>query len=151
MSDRSTIKGHTIVRTIRIEAPRARVWAALTEPALIDEWFGDATRLSALEVGGTGQFDWEDYGSFPMEITEIEPMDVFAYRWSGIPAEELAEGAQTLVTFTLADDGAGTQLTVVESGFEHLTGGTVYRRARLDQNREGWDIELDELAGYLEG
>lgn len=156
MSDRSKIVGHTIRRTITVDAPRDRVWAALTEPALISQWFGDETQLTALEVGATGRFDWEGYGNFPFEITEIEPKTSFAYRWSGIPAESLLSDDSTLVRFTLADAAAesgtvGTEITVVESGFELLPGKTLYRRTRLEQNRDGWDIELDELAGLLEG
>ena len=53
---------------------------------------------------------------------------------------------------TLAElDAEASELTVVESGFEKLPGGTRYRRDRLEQNREGWDVELDELAILLEG
>ena len=41
-------------------------------------------------------------------------------------------------------------LTVVESGFESLAGGTAYRRRRLQENKDGWNEELDELLAYLE-
>ena len=151
MSERSRIVGHTIRRTITITVPRERVWAAITEPELISQWFGDETQLTAFEVGATGRFDWEGYGNFPFEITEIEPQTAFAYRWSGIPAESLMSDDSTLVRFTLADVADGTEITVVESGFELLPGKTLYRRTRLEQNRDGWDIELDELAALLEG
>ena len=50
-----------------------------------------------------------------------------------------------------ADAGTGTDVTVIESGFDTLPVGTRYRRKRLEQNREGWDVELDELAVLLEG
>ena len=151
VSDRAKIVGHTIRRTITIAAPRDRVWAALTETELISQWFGDATTYTALEVGATGRFDWEGYGNFPFEITEVEAKDSFGYRWSGIPAESLLSDDSTLVRFTLADADGGTEVTVVESGFELLPGKTLYRRTRLEQNRDGWDIELDELAALLEG
>ena len=150
MSDRAVVKGHLIRRTIQIAVPRERVWAALTEPELLNQWFGEGFEVTAFEVGGTGRIVYEDFGDFPIEITEITPQETLAFRWSGIPADELDEYS-TLVTFTLAGDESSSELTVVESGFESIPGGTRYRRARLEQTREGWDVELDELAMLLEG
>jgi hypothetical protein len=43
--------------------------------------------------------------------------------------------------------GAGTRLTVVESGFAQLPGDA--RAAAYDGNTAGWATELGELAGYL--
>jgi uncharacterized protein YndB with AHSA1/START domain len=149
LSDRARITGHLVRRTITIDVPRERVWAALTEPDLLIQWFGEGFEVTAFEVGGTGRIIYEDFGDFPIEITEITPQETLAFRWSGVPADELDEYA-TQVTFTLAGDESSSELTVVESGFEKLPGGTRYRRERLDQNREGWDVELDELAALLE-
>jgi uncharacterized protein YndB with AHSA1/START domain len=151
VSDRARITGHQISRTIRIDVPRARVWEALTDPDLLTQWFGDGAGFTALEVGGTGSIDWDDYGSFPIEFTEIAPLEALGFRWSGIPAEQLDEYS-THVRFTLAEAGAdATDITVIETGFETIPGGTRYRRDRLEQNREGWDVELDELAILLRG
>ncbi|WP_166791758.1 SRPBCC domain-containing protein [Cryobacterium frigoriphilum] len=149
MSDHARIKGHTVTRTVHIEASRASVWKALTDPDEMVKWFGDGVGFAALEPGATGSIDWDDYGSFPIEITEVVPDDSFGFRWSGIPAEQLDEYS-THVRFTIADAGTGTDVTVIESGFDTLPGGTRYRRDRLEQNREGWDVELDELAILLE-
>jgi uncharacterized protein YndB with AHSA1/START domain len=150
LSDRARITGHQISRTVRIDVPRERVWTALTDPDQMTEWFGDGVGFTALEVGGTGSIDWDDYGSFPIEITEVAPLEALGFRWSGIPADQLDEYS-THVRFSLVDAGESTDVTVVETGFETLPGGTRYRRDRLEQNREGWDVELDELAMYLEG
>ena len=139
-----------MTRTVHIEASRARVWKALTDPDVMVKWFGDSVGFTALAVGATGSIDWDDYGSFPIEITEVVPDSSFGFRWSGIPAEQLDEYS-THVRFTLADAGTGTDVTVIESGFDTLPGGTRYRRERLDQNREGWDVELDELALLFAG
>jgi hypothetical protein len=51
----------------------------------------------------------------------------------------------------IADAGTGTDVTVIESEFDTLPCGTRYRRERLQQNRAGWDVELDELAILPEG
>ena len=149
VSDHARIKGHTVTRTVHIEASHASVWKALTDPAVMVKWFGDGVGFAALEPGATGSIDWDDYGSFPIEITEVVPDGSFGFRWSGIPAEQLDEYS-THVRFTIADAGSGTDVTVTESGFDTLPGGTRYRRERLEQNREGWDVELDELALLFE-
>ena len=148
---KAVIEGHRIRRSITIDAPREKVWAAVTEPEGIAQWFGDQARFDALEVGAEGLFIWDGYGEFPVLITEITPMDVFAYRWANAPGATppLTDSDSTLVTFTLEDDGDATVLTVVETGFESLAGGTALRRRRLDENREGWDSELDELAALF--
>ena len=51
-----------ITRTIDINAPTGKVWAAFTEPDLIAEWFGDTCEFDATP-GGTGVFGWTDHGS----------------------------------------------------------------------------------------
>jgi uncharacterized protein YndB with AHSA1/START domain len=150
VSDHARIKGHTVTRTVHIESPLATVWEALTDAEVMEKWFGDRVGFAALEVGATGSIDYDDYGSFPIEITEVVPSEAFGFRWSGIPAEKLDEYS-THVRFTIVESDTGTDVTVVESGFDTLPGGTRYRRDRLEQNREGWDVELDELANLLEG
>ncbi len=55
---------------------------------------------------------------------------------------------RTYVEFTLEAIGAGTRLTVVESGFAQMP-PDAYRVA-FDANTEGWASELAELADYLD-
>jgi uncharacterized protein YndB with AHSA1/START domain len=76
----------------------------------------------------------------------------FAYRWmlQDSDAEEPSEGNFTLVEFTLAPDGDGTRLRVVESGFATLDRSEDVRRERFDWNTEGWKGELGELAEYAQ-
>jgi len=157
MSDRAAVVGHSIHRTVRVDAPRARVWAALTEPALIAQWLGEKAEFEQFAVGSAGVFEWEGFGTFPLEITEITPLEVFAFRWSGEPAQVLEADNSTVVRLSIADaenstggkSDPATLVTVVESGFETLQGGTLHRRNRLQENREGWDVELDDLRAFL--
>ena len=150
MSARAVIKGHTIHRTIRIEAPLDRVWEAVSTPILIAQWFSETAEFDTVEAGSEGLFSWEGYGPFAVQITEIEPKSVFAWRWAGAPSPVLRDDDSTTARFTLEADGDATLLTVVETGFENIAGGTAHRRQRLEDNRGGWDIELDELAALLE-
>ena len=51
-----------------------------------------------------------------------------------------------MFTFTLEQVPGGTELTVVETGFETTSDPT----ANMDSHRSGWDSELDKLVALLE-
>ena len=138
----------SVTRTVRIDAPRSTVWAALTTPDLISQWFGQQTTLDRVEVGGTGFFHFDGYGANPVIIVEHQPQSAFGYRW-GIRDEPIRDDNSTLVRFTLDDEGDGTVLSVVETGFGLLAGGDDARRASLGEHREGWDTELDSLIAFV--
>ena len=144
----SVIDGFTVSRTIHINAPVEKVWAAITEPEHLAQWFPQNAVLQPATVGATGAFAFDGYGTFPVIIEAVEPLASISYRWGNdnaapIPLEE----ASTVFTFTLAAVENGTTLTVVETGFENLTDP----QGSLEGNRGGWDFELDELVAYLEG
>ena len=140
----------TVRRTVQINATLEKVWAAITEPALISQWFGRA-EFAGSGAGAVGTLTWDDHGSFPVRIEAIdEPLSI-TYRWSndaalGAIPESLDESSSTVFTFTLEATDDGTQLTVVETGFENTTDAL----ANLEDHRGGWNDELDELVALLE-
>ena len=64
----------------------------------------------------------------------------------GVTPDEFDEEHSTVFTFTLEQVPGGTELTVVETGFETTSDPT----ANLDSHRSGWDAELDKLVALLE-
>jgi len=154
VNDPSTIDADafTVRRTVRIAAAPDRVWAAVTRPELITQWFGNIAELDRLEVGAEGEFGFEGYGRFPVRIEELDAPHVIAYRWgneNATPTKTLDPEHSTVFRFTLEplDGGTATRLTVVESGFDHLDDPA----AAMEGNRGGWDSELDELVAFVEG
>ena len=141
----------TVRRTVTIAATPDKVWAAVTRPELISQWFGNVAQLDRLEVGAEGSFGFEGYGVFPVRIEELDEPRAIAYRWGNENATptELDSAPSTVFRFTLEplDGGASTRLTVVESGFDALGDPT----AAMESNRGGWNEELDELVAFLEG
>jgi uncharacterized protein YndB with AHSA1/START domain len=140
----------TVSRTISIAASVDKVWAAITEAEHLKQWFPQDAELEDLAIGGGGSFTFEGYGTFPFVIEELDPPRSIAYRWSnenGRPVAPIDLAHSTVFRFTLEPIDGGTQLTVVESGFENLSDPA----ASLEGNRGGWDFELDELVAYLEG
>lgn len=126
-----------IERTLELDAPRARVWTAITDPAELSRWFPQRAEWE-LRPGGTGTFFWEGYGSFPIEVVSVEEPSYLAWRW-GMESDEV-----TLVEWWLdARADGGTTLRMRESGFT-----TPKHR---DGNDEGWTEELGELEALLAG
>ena len=60
------------------------------------------------------------------------------------------ERVWTLVEFTLAPEGGGTRLRVVESGFASLATSDEQRAKNHEGNTRGWQHETDELREYAE-
>ena len=154
VNDPSTVDADafTVRRTVTIAASADKVWAAVTQPELISQWFGNVAQLDRLEVGAEGEFGFEGYGRFPVRIEEVDAPHAIAYRWgneNAAPTETLDLAHSTVFRFTLEplDGGASTRLTVVESGFDHLADPA----AAMEDNRGGWDSELDELVAFVEG
>ncbi|MBO9554715.1 SRPBCC family protein [Cellulomonas sp.] len=140
----------TVTRTVHVAAPVERVWRALTHEEHMTRWFGARASLPEVRVGAEGYIGFEGYGDFVVRVEEVDEHRVFAYTWGAHPGdpEPLADGTSTLVRFTLAPDHDGTRLTVTETGFGTLT--TRDPRQALEDNRQGWTSELDELVAYLE-
>ena len=142
-----------IERETTIAAPVERVWDLLTEAEHIGRWFSDAGAEVDLRPGGRIVLRWAEMGTGVARIVDIEPHRRFSYRWAPIPeqwGEEPVEGNSTLVEFTLASEGDGTRLRVVESGFEALEGTDEQRRGSLDRNTKGWEVQLGNVRDYAQ-
>ena len=135
-----------VTRTVHINAHRSAVWAAITVPELVSEWFGDTAQLD-LRVGGIGTMGWAQWGEFRLVVEEIDETNAFAFRWARTKDTGPGKGNSTLVRFTLIDKDGGTELTVLETGWEQLEGDVV---SSMQDNAKCWVAELDELVAFLE-
>jgi uncharacterized protein YndB with AHSA1/START domain len=140
----------TVRRTIRIAAPIEKVWSAVTEPEHISRWFG-RTVLDGTGPGASGTITFPDYGAVPLRVEAVDAPRMVSYRWGNDDAAEQLPDAvddhSTVFTFTLEPAPGGTQLTVVESGFERTSDPA----ANMASHAEGWVSELDKLVALLEG
>jgi uncharacterized protein YndB with AHSA1/START domain len=106
-------------REIHIErvfdAPRDRVWRAMTEPNLIAQWWGRGNKLviEKYELERGGHWRFVEHGpdgvhGFEGRFREVTPKDrvVQTFEWDGMPGYVIVE------TATLTDLGDGrTKLT----------------------------------------
>jgi uncharacterized protein YndB with AHSA1/START domain len=139
-----------IEKDVMIAAPVERVWELLTNAEHVGRWFGNAGAEIDLRPGGTLSLSWSGYGTFHGRVEAVEPPHRVCYRWLStrdLQAEPTPANS-TLIEFTLAAEGDGTRVAVVESGFDRLDVDAEERAAALASNTEGWTKELSELAEY---
>jgi uncharacterized protein YndB with AHSA1/START domain len=134
----------TIVR--RIKAPPAKLYAAITEPRLMMQWWGpDAgpTLKAEADVRPGGRFsivfrllDGSEHN--PTGIyREVVPDRklVFTWEWPGMPERE------SLVTFLLEAFDGGTELTLIHAQLPD--------EAARESHKTGWSGWLDKLSSFL--
>jgi uncharacterized protein YndB with AHSA1/START domain len=142
-----------IEKTLVLRAPRSRVWHALAHAEEFGAWFGMALE-GAFAPGAqlTGRITTPGHEHMIIEITieRVEPEQLLAYRWHPYalePGVDYAHEPTTLVEFHLTEFADGTQLTVVESGFDRLP---PERRAdAFRMNDRGWDEQIRNIARYV--
>jgi uncharacterized protein YndB with AHSA1/START domain len=130
-------------RQLEVRAPQERVWAALTEPEHLVQWFPTERAEIDLRPGGDARFEWEDSADEAV-VDVVEPPSRLVFRWR----PKGLDRPYTTVSFTLEETSDGTRLTLVESGFASLPDQITQQSQ--EGNDAGWAKELGELKAYLE-
>jgi uncharacterized protein YndB with AHSA1/START domain len=111
--------------------PPEKVWRALTQPHLIEEWL---MKNDFPPVVGH-RFDFRaDWGTVGCQVVAVEPNKTLSYTWA-------AYGLDSIVTWTLTPSSTGTHLRMEQSGFrpdqqqayQGAKGGWPQFFARLEQ------------------
>ena len=136
-----------------MNAPKSRVWNAISNADQFGEWFG-VKMLGSFTAGETaiGQITTPGYEHLSMElfVDRIEPEDLFSYRWHPFavdPNKDYSSEPTTLVEFRLADVDGGTELTVVESGFDGIP--LERRDEAFRMNEGGWTAQITNIERYV--
>jgi uncharacterized protein YndB with AHSA1/START domain len=121
--------------------PPAKVWRAITEPALLAEWLLPVFDFN-LKHGAEFQFrtqpqpGWD--GTVNCRIIEIDEPRSLSYAWV------VGDGwLDTIVRFTLTPTATGTLLTLVQSGFKPD------QKQNLGGARYGWRMMGGKLIDLL--
>lgn len=108
----STADTRSLVIEKEMPYPQAKVWRALTEGPLLEEWLmkndfqpivGHRFRFRATPVPG-----WD--GVIESEVLTVDPPERLTYRWDSM-------GVATVVAWTLTSTSTGTMIRMEQSGF----------------------------------
>jgi len=151
----STTSTDRIEKQIVLDAPRARVWRALTDVAQFNAWFGVSLTTPfapGAEVSGQIAIRGYDHVAMRIWIETMDPERFFSFRWHPYavePGVDYSAEPTTLVSFTLGDAPGGTTLTIVESGFDAIPAS---RRAKaFTMNDKGWAGQAENIRRFLSG
>ena len=142
-----------IEKKIVLRAPQSRVWRAIANAEEFSSWF--AVKLEGVFAPGKniqGRITVKGYEHLTVEIAaeRVEPEHLLSYRWHPYAIDtsvDYSKEPMTLVEFRLAEVPGGTELTVVESGFDSIPLG---RRAEaFRMNDGGWADQLKNIERYV--
>jgi uncharacterized protein YndB with AHSA1/START domain len=143
-----------IEKHLEVRAPRARVWRALADAEEFGAWFGiklDRSFAPGATVRGRLTMKGYEHVTLEMLIETIEPEHYFSYRWHPgaiDPAVDYSAEPTTLVEFKLKEIAGGTEITIIESGFDRLPASR--RGEAFRMNEGGWNGQSKKLAAYVE-
>jgi uncharacterized protein YndB with AHSA1/START domain len=90
-----------------IAFPPEKIWRALTQPHLIEEWLMKNDFKPVVGHSFNLRADW---GAVDCQVQTLEPNKTLSYTWA-------AMGLESVVTWTLTPTGTGTHLRMEQSGF----------------------------------
>jgi uncharacterized protein YndB with AHSA1/START domain len=94
--------------------PPEKLWRALTQPHLIEEWL--MKNDFKPDVGHHFNLRGEWGGVLDCEVLAIEPNRALSYTWNHAH-DDAAYDLKSVVTYTLTPTGRGTHLRVEQAGF----------------------------------
>ncbi len=110
--------------------PPEKIWRALTEGPLIEQWLMKNDFQPSVGHGFSFRADW---GSVDGKVLTLEPNKMLTYTWA-------AFGLETVVTWTLTPSERGTHVRMEQSGF----------RSEEDANYKGAKYGWQNFTAALE-
>jgi uncharacterized protein YndB with AHSA1/START domain len=132
--------------SIVISAPREKVWAALTRPEIIKQYFFGTNLDTDWKVGSPLYFrgEWEgkkyeDRGT----VLSFDPMRTFSFNyWSAFSGREDTLETRHIVRYTLDDAEGGIRVTIDQSNVD--------TQDHADHSAKNWQGVLAGLKKLLE-
>ena len=104
----------SVVVEREIAHPPEKLWHALTQPHLIEEWLMKNDFKPS--VGHRFNLRGEWGGVLDCEVLAVEPNRMLSYTWN-FAHEDAAFDLTSVVTFTLTPTNTGTHLRMEQTGF----------------------------------
>ncbi|WP_414463928.1 SRPBCC family protein [Hyphomicrobium sp. DY-1] len=116
-----------------IPYPAEKIWRALTQPHLIEEWLMQNDFVPVVDHRFNLRADW---GAVDCKVLVVDPNTSLSYTWA-------AYGLESVVTWTLTPTDTGTRLRMEQSGFRPDQ-QQAYQGAKF-----GWSKFFDNLDSVL--
>jgi uncharacterized protein YndB with AHSA1/START domain len=141
-----TDENYDYENSVLVLAAPQTVFEALTAASRLPRWFVSRAETDP-RAGGAFTLAWEfadasQNGQQQGRFAEVIPGQKVSYPWQASPAP----APLTLVTFTLAPEGAGTRVRLTHTGFGVGEAG----RTAMGHHSGPWDFYLANLKSYLE-
>ena len=133
--------------SIDIDAPAAKVWDAITKPALRKKWFFGVDTKTDWKVGSpivhTGEWQGKPYTDKGV-VKAFEPDKKLSHtHWSSMSGRPDKPENYETVTYTLSDKHGATEVAIAESNV-----ATAEQKAMSEKT---WKAVLAELKKVAEG
>ena len=115
MNERSTETLSVVVER-EIPFPPEKIWRALTQPHLIEEWLMKNDFKLAMGHRFNFRADYLPNGALDCEVLAVEPNKKLSYTWNSV-SDNAAFNLKSVVTWSLTSTSAGTHLRMEQSGF----------------------------------
>jgi uncharacterized protein YndB with AHSA1/START domain len=110
----TAIERRTVVVERDIAHPPEKLWRALTQPHLMEEWLMKNDFKPEIGHHFNLRGDWG--GVLDCEVLVVEPQRELAYTWN-FRHDDAAFNLESVVTFTLTPTAVGTRLRMEQTGF----------------------------------
>jgi uncharacterized protein YndB with AHSA1/START domain len=141
-----------IEKQIHVDAPPDIVYAVVSEPEHIAQWWSDVADFEPTP-GRTGVLAWDAKAHtrptrVNITVVATVPNERFAFRWVHPDGVAATSQNSMLVTFVLVPDGEGTLLTVTEEGMREQGWEAAALQEYYTSHDDGWTRHLTSLATY---
>src|ERR1700738_973144 len=102
----------SVVVEREVPFPPEKIWRALTQPHLIEEWLMKTDFKPVVDHRFNLRADW---GAVACQVLAVEPNKALSYTWN-VTRDDMA-GLKSVVTWTLTPTSTGTHLRMEQSGF----------------------------------
>jgi uncharacterized protein YndB with AHSA1/START domain len=134
------IETRSVIVEREIPHPPEKLWRALTQPHLIEEWLMKNDFKPVVGHSFNLRGDWG--GVLDCEVLAVEPHRTLSYTWNHVH-DDAAFNLRSVVTFTLTPTATGTHLRVEQAGFHPD------QRQAFGGARAGWEQMFAKLEQVL--
>jgi uncharacterized protein YndB with AHSA1/START domain len=138
-----------IEREIEISASAEQVWTLVSEPG----WWINDGKIVEHRIERRDDHDLVHdpvHGEFAIATLAVERPRYVRFGWLSREPEATPE-QRTIVEFWIDDRPAGgVVLRVMESGFDTLPGSDADRQRAVEDNTQGWQVELGAAQQHLQ-